>query len=150
MTERLIDTNILVYAYDVSETTKHPIAKEVLTEIWKTGGGVVCVQNLMEFFVVMTRKVMSPIPANEAKKIIDDMVKSDRWRVIDRDVHTFLDAIALVSQYHLHIWDATIAACMKENGIVDIVTEDKHDFERIPGIHVIVPFVKKHQNGRDT
>jgi predicted nucleic acid-binding protein len=53
MTERLIDTNILVYAYDVSETIKHPIAKDLLTQIWKTGGGVVCVQNLMEFFVVM-------------------------------------------------------------------------------------------------
>ena len=30
MSERLIDTNILVYAYDVSETVKHPIAKELL------------------------------------------------------------------------------------------------------------------------
>jgi predicted nucleic acid-binding protein len=140
MTERLIDTNILVYAYDVSETTKRPIAKDLLMQIWKTGGGVVCVQNLMEFFVVMTRKVAAPIPINEVKTIIDDMVKSDRWEIIDRDVHTFLDAIDLVSQYHIHIWDAMIAACMKENGIADIVTEDKAGFEKIPGIHVIVPF----------
>ena len=57
MSEKLIDTNILVYAYDVSETTKHPIARDILTQIWNEGGGVVCVQNLMEFFVVITRKV---------------------------------------------------------------------------------------------
>lgn len=145
MTERLIDTNILVYAYDASETTKHLIAKDLLMQIWKSGGGVVCVQNLMEFFVVITRKVTSPIPVNEAKTIIHDMVKSDRWNVIDRDVHTFLAAIDLVSQYHIHIWDATIAACMREHGIAEIVTEDKTDFEKIPELHVIVPFVAESQ-----
>lgn len=140
MPERLIDTNILVYAYDVSEITKHPIAKDIVTQIWQTGEGVVCVQNLMEFFVVITRKVTSPISVTVAKSIIDDMVKSESWKVIDRDIHTFLDAIDLVSQYHVHIWDATIAACMKEHGVAVIVTEDKNDFEKIPGIHVVVPF----------
>jgi len=140
MSERLIDTNILVYAYDVSETVKHPIAKELLKYIWNNGGGVVCVQNLMEFFVVMTRKVTLPIPVKEAKTIIDDMAKSDSWKLIDRDIQTFLDAIDLVSLYNVHIWDATIAACMKDHGISDIVTENKKDFEKVPGIHVIVPF----------
>ena len=56
MPDRLIDTNILVYAYDTSEGTKHDIAKEILKKIWQDGGGVVCVQNLMEFFVVITKK----------------------------------------------------------------------------------------------
>jgi predicted nucleic acid-binding protein len=35
MPERLIDTNILVYAYDTSEGTKHPLAKELLKQIWQ-------------------------------------------------------------------------------------------------------------------
>ncbi len=140
MTERLIDTNVLVYAYDLSETIKNPIARDILAEIWKNGGGVVCVQNLMEFFVVMTRKVTSPIEVAEARSIIEDMAKSDSWRLIDRDIHTFLEAIDLVSHYHVHIWDATIAACMKEHGIIDIVIEDNADFDKIPGINVIVPF----------
>jgi predicted nucleic acid-binding protein len=56
MPDRLIDTNILVYAYDISESTKHDIAKDILKQIWQDGGGVVCVQNLMEFFVVITKK----------------------------------------------------------------------------------------------
>ena len=55
-----------------------------------------CVQNLMEFFVVITQKVTSPIPVADAKIIIDDMTKSDSWRVIDRDVNTFLKAIDIV------------------------------------------------------
>ncbi len=140
MPDRVIDTNILVYAYDTSEGTKHTIANQLLKEIWQHGGGVVCVQNLMEFFVVITKKVVSPIPVAEAKLIIEDMTKSDSWRVIDRDINTFLHAIDIVSQYSVHLWDATIAACMKENGIQHIVTEDIADFEKIPDIHVIFPF----------
>ncbi len=46
----------------------------------------------------------------------------------------------LVSQYNVHPWDTTIAACMKENGITHIVTENKTDFEDIPDIKVIYPF----------
>ncbi len=99
MPDRLIDTNILVYAYDTSEGAKHDFAKIIVKQIWQDGGGVVCVQNLMEFFVVITKKVTSPISVADAKIIIDDMTKSDSWRVIDRDINTFLKAIDIVSIY---------------------------------------------------
>lgn len=127
MPDRLIDTNVLVYAYDTSEGTKHTIANQLLKQLWQDGGGVVCVQNLMEFFVVVTKKVTSPISVADAKTIIDDMTRSGSWRVIDRDINTFLNAIDLVSRYSVHLWDATIAACMA-------------DFEKIPDIQVIFPF----------
>jgi predicted nucleic acid-binding protein len=140
MTDRLIDTNILVYAYDTSEGTKHETAKQILKEIWEDGGGIVCVQNLMEFFVVITRKVEYPIEIGEAKTIIEDIIKSDKWIVIDRDVDTFLNAVDLVSHNNTHFWDSVIAACMQENEVTDIVTENKADFEKIPNITVIFPF----------
>ena len=48
---RLIDTNVLVYAYDVSEKVKRRVARSLLDEVWDQGGGVVTLQNLSEFFV---------------------------------------------------------------------------------------------------
>ncbi|MEW6608636.1 MAG: PIN domain-containing protein [bacterium] len=140
MTDKLIDTNILVYAYDTSEGIKHEASKNLLKQIWEAGGGIVCVQNMMEFFVVITQKVENPIDVKEAKTIVEDILKSDNWKIIDRDVDTFLSAIDLVSKYNIHLWDAVIAACMKENGIIEIVTENKADFEKIPDIRVIIPF----------
>jgi len=47
---RLLDTNILVYAYDVSEKRRREIAKALVDEVWDSGGGVVTLQNLSEFF----------------------------------------------------------------------------------------------------
>jgi predicted nucleic acid-binding protein len=140
MPDRLIDTNILVYAYDVSEGKKHIASRDIIMEIWKEGGGVVCLQNLMEFLVVMTSKVERPIKIIEAKGIIEDFLNSEKWKIIDRDADTFLKAVNLVSEYGIHLWDAIIAACMEENNIPEIVTENRKDFEKIPHITVIVPF----------
>ncbi|MEW5768365.1 MAG: hypothetical protein AB1797_12225 [bacterium] len=69
-----------------------------MKQIWERGGGIVCVQNLMEFFVVITQKVENPIDVKEAKPIVQDILKSDNWKIIDRDVDTFLSAIDLVSE----------------------------------------------------
>lgn len=140
MTDKLIDTNILVYAYDTSEGNKHEASRDLLIQIWKEGGGIICLQNLMEFFVVITKKVENPIDVAEARTIVEDFLKSDNWRIIDRDVDTFLNAVNLVSEHEIHLWDAVIAACMKENDLTEIVTENKKDFEKIPDIKVIIPF----------
>lgn len=140
MLDKLIDTNILVYAYDTSEGRKHEVSRDLLKQIWEKGGGVVCLQNLMEFFVVITNKVENPIDADEAKTIVEDFLKSEKWEIIDRDEDTFLKAIDIVSKYEIHIWDALIATCMRENEVTEIVTENKNDFKKIPGIKVTVPF----------
>jgi predicted nucleic acid-binding protein len=136
---RLIDTNILVYAYDSSETKKHDRCKAVLKEVWEKGGGVITLQNLMEFFVVVTMKVEKPLPIVQARAIIEDILLSRKWTVIDRDVSTFLKATELVSMYGRHFWDSLIAACMLENDIQEIVTENTKDFSDIPGISVSNP-----------
>lgn len=57
MQDKLIDTNILVYALDTSEGEKHEVSKGILKQLWEEGGGVVCLQNLMEFFVVITKLI---------------------------------------------------------------------------------------------
>ncbi|OGL45301.1 MAG: hypothetical protein A2W05_08645 [Candidatus Schekmanbacteria bacterium RBG_16_38_10] len=136
---KLIDTNILVYAYDLSEKEKHEVCKSIVKEIWLNGSGIVTLQNLMEFFVVITTKVERPIPIDVAKTIVEDILSSQKWIVIDRDVDTFINAIEIVSKYEVPFWDAVIAACMLENNINEILTENITDFEKIQEINAINP-----------
>ena len=140
MKDKLIDTNILVYAYDASEGNKHKASRILLKTVWEEGGGIVCLQNLMEFFVVITKKVENPISIRDAKTIVEDILKSNSWKIIDRDTDTLLKAIDMAFEYRIHLRDALIVACMKENDIVEIVTENKIDFEKIPEIKVAIPF----------
>jgi predicted nucleic acid-binding protein len=137
---RLLDTNVLVYAYDVSERRRREIAKALVDEVWNAGGGVVTLQNLSEFFFAVTRKVQKPVPVVDAKTIVSDILRSSRWMVIDRNAGTVMKAMEIVESVRAPFWDALIAACMLEHGIEVIVTENEKDFKNIPGLSIINPF----------
>jgi predicted nucleic acid-binding protein len=136
---RLLDTNVLVYAYDVSEKRRCEIAKALVDVVWDSGGGVVTFQNLSEFFFAVTRKVQKPVPIVDAKTIVSDISRSSRWMVIDRNAGTLMKAMD-IGNNRAPFWDALIAACMLEHGIEVIVTENEKDFKNIPGITVMNPF----------
>jgi predicted nucleic acid-binding protein len=137
--ESLIDTNILVYAYDTSQGEKYKKARELIEKIWKEGGGVITIQNMAEFVFVVTRKVQNPIPISEAKRIVEGIRSSAKWRILDRNIETFLKGIELYENLQIPFWDAQIASVLLDNGVGIIVTEDK-DFEKVRGIKVINPF----------
>ena len=137
---RLFDTNILVYAYDVSETRRRGIAQALVDDVWNTGGGVLTLQNLSEFFFAVTRKVQKPVPIVDAKTIVSDILRSSQSIVIDRNAGTVVKAMEIAESGRAPFWDALIAACMLEHGIEVIVTENEKDFKNIPGITVLNPF----------
>ena len=56
-----VDTNVLVYAHDIDESSKRAVARDVLRELWNDGNGVVSPQVLQEFYVSVTRKIAVPI-----------------------------------------------------------------------------------------
>ena len=136
----MLDTNVLVYAYDASETRRRGIAKALLDDVWNVGGGVLTLQNLSEFFFAVTRKVQKPVPIVTAKTIVADILRSSRWTVIDRNAGTLMKAMEIVATVRAPFWDAFIAAWMLEHGIEVIVTENEKDFKNIPGITVVNPF----------
>lgn len=135
----LIDTNILVYAYDGSEGKKHEICKRLIDECWRLQEKYsISIQNLSEFYVVITKKIEYPVPTETAKEIIGDIIEFQNWMVINYDMHTILSAIELNTVYEVHYWDALIATTMRENKIFSIYTEDG-DFKSIPWLNVINP-----------
>ena len=80
----LIDTNILVYAYDESEGKKHEICKRLIDECWRLREKYsISIQNLSEFYVVITKKVEKPVPMKTAKEIIGDIIEFQNWIVMD-------------------------------------------------------------------
>jgi len=138
--ERLLDTNVLVHAYVRLDEKKQVTASGIVLPIWESGGGITTLQNLCEFFAVATKKVARPMPIGQAENIVREILSSTKWRVLDRREETVVHAMELVRERRAPFWDALIAACMLENGIEVIVTENERDFKRIPGITVANPF----------
>jgi len=133
-----LDTNILVYAYDSSEEEKHPKASRLLKDIWNSQAGVLSIQVLSEFYVVVTQKVERPISSSEAKAIIEDYLSS--WEVIEPRGDTLLSSIEAANKYNFHFWDAMIFVAAKEANVIRIYTEDFQRNLEIEGIKFINPF----------
>jgi predicted nucleic acid-binding protein len=136
----LIDTNVLVYAFDTGCGEKQTIAKELLVRCWKNEVNyAVSIQNLAEFSTVVVEKVTFPAPAEDVRQFLTSIISYNGWTVLTYGAHTVIRAHEIRYEYKLHFWDALLAATMEENAIRTILTEDAH-FSRVPWITVINPF----------
>lgn len=139
MTKQLIDSNILIYAYDNTDEKKHKIAKETVSGLLLADAGVVSVQNLAEFSRAITEKAKKPIKRSEAREIV--LGFEDALTVVSYNGHTIADALLFASKYDLHFYDSLLVATMELHHINEIVTEDE-GFARIPWLKVHNPFKK--------
>ena len=71
-----VDTNILLYARDASETEKQKIAAEKLDRLWDQQNGRLSTQVLNEYFVKVTRKLKPGLSPEEAW---DDVEALNAW-----------------------------------------------------------------------
>ncbi|HLC56970.1 MAG TPA: PIN domain-containing protein [Candidatus Nanoarchaeia archaeon] len=139
----LLDTNIMVYAFDSSERIKQRIASGIIEDVIRGKIKIaLSVQNLAEFFFVATKKIEAPLSIEDAQKIIDRFVKLGSIQKICYTEKTLLSALELLKKHNLHIWDALLIATMLENGVYAIYTENEKDFGRVKQINVMNPFKK--------
>lgn len=136
----LIDTNILVYSYDSGESEKQEICRSLLKKCWKREASyAIALQNLSEFYVVVTKKIERPLSKETARKVIKDIIDFNNWQVLGLNETSLITAIDIGSKYKIHYWDALLCAAMKQNDITNIYTENIKDFKKIPWIKAVDP-----------
>lgn len=132
-----VDTNILVYAHDASETVKQPIARDLLNRLWAERRGTLSTQILQEFYAVATRKLTSPMLRPEARKIIG---LYSTWPVVVIDSPLILNASRLEEQHQLSFWDALVLEASRVAGAELLLTEDMQHGRVIEGVRIENPF----------
>ena len=134
----LVDTNILVYAYDLDAGLKRIKAAEVLESLWDQGNGVLTTQVIAEFFITITQKVKQRLSLPDAKQIIEDY--RNGWTVFSTTPDMVLKVVSGVEQYKLSFWDAMIWASAVINEAPLIYSEDMHHGQIIEGVRLENPF----------
>ena len=132
-----VDTNILIYAYDVDAGAKHTKAKALLKELWLNRDGLISTQVLQEFYVNATRKIRMPLPKPVARAVIADYVP---WCVEATTPVDITSAFALEDTAHISFWDALIIAVAARSGATRIVSEDLNHGQAIGGVTIENPF----------
>ena len=132
-----VDTNVFVCAHDVDAGRKHQIAHDLLVELWNNRTGVLSVQVLQEFYVAVTRKLIHPLSAKEARNIIRNYLT---WHIEINDSLSVLNASRIEENYKVSFWDALIVVAASKANVSKILTEDLKSGQVIEGILIENPF----------
>ena len=135
----LLDTNVLVYAFDLRQPALQQKARTILFQVEETASGCLSVQCLSEFFRVATAKMH--LPANEMFKQIDYWQSA--FPVFSLTPPIVLEAARGVRDYQLSYYDAQIWASARLNQVPVIFSEDFQDGQILEGIRFVNPFADK-------
>jgi len=133
---RFLDTNILLYAYDVDAVAKRAIALRLVQQGWTSlGETAISVQVLQEFHVNLTKR---GVPLAEASRITMDYAP---WPVVDNTLALLEAAFADKARWKISLWDSLILAAARKSGATQLITEDLSHGQDYAGVTVINPFL---------
>lgn len=131
-----LDSNVLVYAYDVSDPRKQQIAQDLVR---KAIGGeiVISTQVLAEFAATLLHKLSPAALPNDVLAILNAL---GPIRLILPDGDTVRRAVEARASYGLHFYDGMIVAAAERAGCSRIWSEDLNAGQRYFGVAVDNPF----------
>lgn len=132
-----VDTNVLVYAHDITQGVKHQKAKALVEELWQTQRGVLSTQVLQELCVTLRRKAARPLSFDGMKKLIEDYA---RWEIVANTAESVLEALDMESRYQVSFWDALILQAATSAGVAVLYSEDLSDGQKYGELRVANPF----------
>lgn len=132
-----IDTNILVYAHDVSEPDKQSKSQDLIFEALRSGEGVISPQVLSEFFVTVTRKIEEPVPEEKARR---EIVLLGPLCTVDLDATLVVRALDVRKRWGVNYWDAMILAAAERGACTILYSEDLSDGQLYGDVRVTNPF----------
>lgn len=132
-----LDTNVVVYAHDSANPEKQARARELLLSGIASGSTCVSAQVLGELFVVLTRKIASPMSTAEAMSVVRAI---GRLEVIEIGRLAVELALHLVARTAMAYWDALIVAAARLGGCSILLSEDLQSGQVFDGVTVRNPF----------
>lgn len=131
-----IDSNILIYALDRTESVKNPQAVELMIQAGRRDNIVLTAQAIGEFINVIRRK--------RRDRLHEAMSRMAEWAEVFTILPTTTEdlqrAIAFAETHALQFWDALIWQVARADGVKWLLSEDMQDGLSINGMTVIDPF----------
>lgn len=132
-----VDTNVLVYARDASESAKQPAAERWLRLLWATRSGRVSAQVLNEYYSVVTEKLRPGLSRDEARADVRNLMA---WAPVPTDGPVVEGAWTVQDRYGLSWWDALVVSAAQVAGCAWLLTEDLQHGQVLDGVTVVDPF----------
>ncbi|MCW3983696.1 MAG: PIN domain-containing protein [Candidatus Bathyarchaeota archaeon] len=141
----LLDTNILVHAYNKSSPHQQEAANILKKALKGETKACLTPQILYELFMVVTnpKRVEKPLPIAEAADLCIDLWESNNIDKLNHSEVALLEVFKLVKKLKLDrakIFDCVLAVIAKENNVKTIFTENIDYFKRYSFLKTHNPF----------
>jgi len=135
MSKVFLDTNIIVYSLDQSNTGKRKICRDLIRSLAVDSNGVISTQVMQEFYVAATVKLgADPL-------LVKDILRSLEWlETVTVSPMLIKDAIDCSLINRLSFWDALIVVSAESAHCEILWTEDLNHGQVIRGVHIENPF----------
>ncbi len=137
MSAVFVDSNILIYSQDATDSQKQSRALDWLEYLWRTRTGRISFQVLREVYVNVTRKVPRPLPKARAQALVRLFLE---WNPRPEDAFFFEAAWDIEARFKLSWWDSMIVAAAQLRGCRFLLTEDLQEKIGFDKVTVINPF----------
>jgi predicted nucleic acid-binding protein len=134
----LVDSNVLIYAWDRDLPSKQARAIAVLKAIADAQAGALSTQVLGETYRGLTRRIKSRLPEDQAADHMRDLAAA--WPTHDITVRVALEALRGALRHRFPYWDAQLWATARLNQIPIVLSEDFSDGSEIEGVRFVDPF----------
>jgi predicted nucleic acid-binding protein len=131
-----LDTNVLVYAFDISNPEKQRISRELLKS-GLAGKVVISTQVLAEFASALLHKISPRASADAVMRGLDALAPI---RTIVPDRELIRRAVEARVSYGIHFYDGMIVAAAERAGCGRIWSEDLNASQKYFGVTVANPF----------
>lgn len=142
----LLDTNILVHAYNKSSPHQDEASKIIKKAMQGETETCLSPQVLYEFFAVVTsaKMVEHPISPREAADLCIDLWECNEIEKVNPSGIAPIEVLKCAKEFKLskaEIFDCILAVTAEENDIETIYTENVADFKRYKFVKASNPFV---------
>lgn len=138
MTARyFVDSNVVVYARDLTERGKQKRAELWIETLWIAGAGRLSYQVLIEAYAALTRRGMPHMETSAARTYISNF---RRWHPVMADGLLIQGAWKVQDRFNFSWWDCLIVAAAQLIECDYLLTEDLQHTQNLDGVVVINPF----------
>ena len=131
-----LDTNVLVYAYQVNDSGKQRVAQELVKRALQ-GKFVISTQVLSEFASTLLHKASPPATAEAMIAILDRL---SPIKLVAADGEVVRRAVEARAAYGLHFYDCMIIAAAERGGCERLWSEDFNTGQKYFGVTLANPF----------
>ena len=133
-----LDTNVLVYSFDVRAPEKKRRSQELMLAALTTQRGLISYQVVQEFMNVATRKFANPFSLHEGVRFLEEVLMP-LCRVFPSK-ELYVKALEISERYRYSWYDSLMIAAALEADCRYLYSEDMQHGQQIESLNVFNPY----------